>query len=190
VRELRSLSLTRHADMSTIAPTPAGLARLLGVILGAGAVALVLVLARPGARASHAPAMVQLSIGASGELDISPPPPRPLLRSGTLVPGGQAAAASFSVRNQTGRTLLVGFRAAADATALDGLLRVRLDEAGAALADTTLQGLRQGGAATRPIAPGATRQLSVTIWIPRDISDGYEGQQALISLLPVVRVEA
>ncbi|MCW3014648.1 MAG: hypothetical protein JWO02_1740 [Solirubrobacterales bacterium] len=176
--------------MTMISPTPTGLARTLGACLGVAGAALLLFTARPSANVPRLPATVRLAVASTGELEVTPTPLRRVLGSRSLVPGGRRTQARFTIRNQTGKTLVVGFRAPAASTPLDGLLRVRLSSAGASLANSTLQGLRRGSAATLRIASGTTRRLRVQAWIPRDISDGYEGQQATVLLTPTVKVGA
>ena len=117
---------------------------------------------------------------------MTPAPSRPFLTARALTPGGPAAAASFTVRNQTGKTLAVAFRAHATARGLDGLLRIRLRAGEATLADTTLQGLRQGSASALRLRSGAALAVSVSAWIPNGIND-YEGRDVAVELTPTLR---
>jgi hypothetical protein len=159
-------------------------ARLLGVVIALTAAALILTSARPSASTtSSLPASVSVSVALSGELAVVPESPDPFLVSRTLRPEGDPVEESFTVQNQTGKTLGVSFRAAAETRGLDGLLRVRLRAGGALLADTTLQGLRHG---TEPLTlgSGAIEAVRMIVWIPPEVTQGYEGQQVEVSLTP------
>jgi hypothetical protein len=171
-------------------PSAAGLSRTIGAILGIGGAALLLVAARPDATVSRLPATLRVTAGVTGELAVTPSAPRPVLISRALIPGGPVAAAGFTIRNQTGKALIVGFRVRGARSALESLLRLRLGNTGSPLADTTLQGLRRGSASTVRLASGSTRRLRVEAWIPADVTDGYEGQQAVIALTPTIRAAA
>ena len=117
---------------------------------------------------------------------MTPAPGRPFLARRALTPGGPPAAASFTVRNQTGKTLAVGFRADAAARELDGLLRIRLRAGDATLADTTLQGLRHGSAHRAPaLRRRALRQPSKR-GSPTATND-YEGRDVDVELTPTLR---
>jgi hypothetical protein len=162
-------------------------ARAAGTILGIGvALALVLV-SLPAASSSPLPATVRVSMAPVGELEVTPAPPSPVLLAGALRPGSVPAQAEFQVRNQTGSDLLVLLQTGADSTALDGLLRVRVSEAGRALADTTLQGMRQRSLSLR-LRSGARARLRIRAWIPGEVLDGFEGRLVHVSLLPTVSV--
>jgi hypothetical protein len=172
-----------------IATSPTTLARVAGVVLGAGLAAFVLIAARPSANVSRLSASVRFSLPVTGELEVTPAPPRPVMAARALTPGARRAAASFSVRNQTGATLAVGFRARAAVRDLDGLLRIRLTTGGRTLADTTLQGLRHGSVSGVRLRPGAQRRVGVQAWIPNGIGDGYEGRSVAVELTPMLTVE-
>ena len=160
-------------------------ARAAGAILGIGvALALVLV-SLPAVSSSPLPATVRVSMAPVGELEVTPAPPSPVLLAGALRPGGAAAQAEFQVRNQTGSDLRVVLRTGVDSTALDGLLRFRLSDEGRALADTTLQGMRQRPLSLR-LRSGARARLRIRVWIPGEVLDGFEGRLVHVSLLPTV----
>jgi hypothetical protein len=163
-----------------------GIARVAGVLLGAGVALLLLIAARPSANVARLPASASFTVSLSGELEVTPAPTRPFLRARTLMPGGPAAAGSVTVRNQTGKTLAVGFRAHATARDLDGLLRIRLRAGDRTLAETTLQGLRHGTTATVRLPSGAALAVSVQAWIPDGIDD-YEGRDVAVELTPTLR---
>ena len=78
------------------------LPRAAGAVLGLAVAAALLIASRPGAAGSPLPAALRVTMAPAGELEVSPPAPRPLLVANSLRPGGPMAAAGFSVRNQTG----------------------------------------------------------------------------------------
>ena len=116
---------------------------------------------------------------------MTPAPGRPFLLARALTPDGPPASARFTIRNQTGATLAVGFRADAGARELDGLLRIRLRAGDTTLANTTLQGLRNGSATVR-LRSGAARSITLDAWIPDGTND-YEGRHADVELTPTLR---
>jgi hypothetical protein len=154
--------------------------------LGAGVALALLIAARPSASFARLPAGASFTIPVSGELAVTPSAGRPFLRARALTPGGAPASARFTVRNQTGSTLEVGFRADAVSHELDGLLRIRLRAGDRTLATTTLQGLRQGSAATVRLRSGAARSISLETWIP-DATNDYEGRRVDVDLRPTLR---
>ena len=164
----------------------AAAARVAGALLGAGTALALLIAARPAASFARLPASASFTIPVSGELAVTPPAGRPLLIARALTPGGAAATASFSVRNQTSGTLEVGLRARADDHELDGLLRIRIRVGDRTLANTTLQGLRHGGRADLRLRSGAARSISLEAWIP-DATDDYGGREVDVELTPMLR---
>jgi len=169
--------------MAAISPT--GVARLAGVLLGAGVAFALLIAARPSVNFARLPASASFTIPLSGELEVTPAPGRPFLAARSLRPGGPAAAGKVTVRNQTGTTLAVGFRAHAAARDLDGLLRIRVLAGDRTLADATLQGLRDGTASIA-MRPGASLAVSVQAWIPDGTTD-YEGRDVAVELTPTLQ---
>jgi hypothetical protein len=159
--------------------------RIAGVLLGAGVAVALLLAARPSESFARLPASVGFTIPATGELAVTPAPGRPFLLARALTPDGPPASARVTVRNQTGETLAVGFRAEAGARQLDGLLRVRLRAGDRTLANTTLQGLRNGSATVR-LPSGAARSITLEAWIPDGTND-YEGRHADVELTPTLR---
>lgn len=159
-------------------------ARLTGLVIGAGLVLVLLVAARPTREPeSGLPAGARVTVEPIGELDLQPAPPDPLLDTEAIEPGGEPVSAVLSLRNQTGQEMLVGLQGESDVHDLDGLLRVRLSDDGEVLADTTLGGL------SNPIdlgalASGEGRQLTLTVWIPGSVADGYQGRQVDVTLVP------
>ena len=170
--------------MAALSPSTA--ARVAGVLLGAGVALALLIAARPSASFARLPASAGFTIPATGELGVAPAPGRPFLLARALTPDGPPASASFTIRNQTGETLTVGFRAHAGARQLDGLLHVRLRAGARTLANTTLQGLRHGSAATVRLRSGAARSISLEAWIPDGTND-YEGRDVAVELTPTLR---
>jgi hypothetical protein len=170
--------------MTAISAT--GAARIAGVLLGAGVALALLIAARPAANFARLPATASFAVPVTGELEVTPASGRPFLVARALTPGGPAAAASFTVRNQTGETLAIGFLAHTTTHELDGLLRIRLRAGDRMLADTTLQGLRQGSASTLRLSSGAALAVSVQAWIP-DGTTGYEGRDVAVDLAPTLQ---
>jgi hypothetical protein len=165
--------------------SPSRVARVAGVLLGAGAAVALLIAAKPSASFARLPASAGFTIPVSGELAVTPAPGRPFLLARALTPGSAPATARFTVRNQTGSTLEIGFRADAGAHELDGLLRIRLRAGDRVLANTTLQGLRHGSAATVRLRPGAARAICLETWIPGATND-YEGRHVDVELTPTL----
>jgi hypothetical protein len=164
---------------------PRALGALAGIALAAGLVAT----ARPSDEVPSLPASARFTVPLSGELAVDPAFPRPVLEAAGLRPDGPHAAASFDLRNQTGKTLGVAFRAKSGASGLDGLLRVRLRSAGKTIADATLQGLRAGSDVPVELASGAGAEIRVEAWIPVSVDSGYESRSANVSLVPVISEE-
>jgi hypothetical protein len=161
-------------------------ARAAGVLVGIGLAVSLLLVSRPSALVAPAPASLRVAVVPTGELEIAPPPPRPVLVAHGLRPGGRRASGGFVIRNQTGDGLAVALRADADSTSLDGLLRVRVRSGDRLIAETTLQGLR-----LRPIrlrlASGQRVRLALEAWLPKDVLSGYEGSRAEVSFTPLPR---
>ena len=159
--------------------------RLAGALLGAGVALALLLAAKPSASFARLPASAGFTVPATGELAVTPAPGRPFLLARALTPEGPPVSARFTVRNQTGAALTIGFRAVAGARQLDGLLRIRLRAGDATLANTTLQGLRNGSATVR-LRSGAARSITLDAWIPDGTND-YEGRHADVVLTPMLR---
>jgi hypothetical protein len=153
--------------------------------VGAGVALALLLASRPAASFARLPASAAFTVAVSGELAVTPAAGRPFLRASALIPGAAPATASFTVRNQTGSTLALGFRAHAGARGLDGLLRIRLRAGDTTLANTTLQGLRHGSAVTVRLRPGGARSIALEAWIPAGTND-YEGRDVAVELTPTL----
>jgi hypothetical protein len=162
-----------------------GLSRTAGALIGAVLALGLLLGARPAANGSPLPAAIRFAMAPTGELEVTPPAPEPLLAAHSLIPG-RGATATFTVRNQTGESEAVAFRATADSTALDGLLRIRLRAAGRLLADTTLQGMRRRTEVV-DLSSGAESRFRLQAWIPAEIRNGYEGRSVSVTLTPEMR---
>lgn len=160
--------------------------RAAGGLLGVCLAAALLLAFRPGANAAPFPASVRVAVAPTGELEVTPPPPRPVLAGAALRPGGPRARGGFLVRNQTGGELAVALKAEADSTTLDGLLRVRVQSGGHTLAETTLEGLELRPLRLR-LASGQRARLGFEAWLPRDVLSGYEGSEVGVSLTPQLR---
>jgi hypothetical protein len=163
------------------------IARTAGALLGLGLALAFLVTARPGANASPLPAAIRVAMAPTGELAVTPAFPRPVLSADALLPGRRPAHSSFLLRNQTSSPLAIGLRATASSTALDGSLRLKLTAGGKPLADTTLQGMKQGIPGL-DLSSGEQSRLRLTAWIPSDVLSGYEGRRVNVSLVPAVRI--
>lgn len=146
---------------------------------------MLLLVSRPGAAGAGAPATVSFAIAPVGELEIVPPPPRPLLEA-RLRPGGPRAGGAFTIRNQTGEDLAVALRAEVDSTALNGLLETRVRSGERVLSESSLESLR-----VRPIrlrlASGERSRLSLEAWLPAEVVEGYEGALVDVTLTPQLR---
>jgi hypothetical protein len=162
------------------------LARAAGALLGLTLAVTLLLVSRPGAVGAGAPAALSVAIAPVGELEIAPAPPRPVLETRSLRPGGPRAGGAFAVRNQTGEVLAVALRADVDSTVLNGLLEVRVRNGEQVLAESTLESLR-----VRPLrlqlASGERAQLSIEAWLPTQVLEGYEGAIVDVTLTPQLR---
>jgi hypothetical protein len=72
----------------------------------------------------------------------------------------------MTVRNATGGTLAVGFRAETATKDLDGALRVRIQADDQTIFEGTLTELRAGSSESFHLASHATSSISVLAWIP------------------------
>ncbi|MDX6653189.1 MAG: hypothetical protein QOJ38_1970 [Solirubrobacterales bacterium] len=160
------------------------IARALGGSVGLGLAVAIVMVARPAASADGLTATVRFSIPVSGELTVTPAAPKPVLVAAGLRPGGNRAAGSFKVHNQTGRTMPLDFHARPSSAAINGLLQVRLSAAGRTLVRTSLQDMVRGGGGTLRLRSGATRQLTLAAWMPAGVGSGYEGRVIDVSLVP------
>jgi hypothetical protein len=158
-------------------------ARAAGAIVGVGLALVLLLVSIPGAASSPLPATVDFSVAPVGELEVTPPAPSPVLLAKSLLPGGRPASGSFRIRNQSGDRLRIHLSAKADSTALDGLLRVRLEGDGRLLADSTLQGL-ESHPVPLSLASGAGLRMRLEAWVPADVLSGYEARLVHVSLVP------
>jgi hypothetical protein len=161
--------------------------RAAGALLGLALAVTLLLVSRPGAAGAGAPAAVSFAIAPVGELEVVPPPPRPVLEARSLRPGGPRAGGAFTLRNQTGEELAVTLRAEVDSTALNGLLEVRVRGGGRLLSESTLESLR-----VRPIrlrlASGERARLDLEAWLPAQVLDGHQGALVDVTLTPQLRV--
>jgi hypothetical protein len=159
------------------------LARAAGAAVGIAVAVALLVASQPSATIRALPASVDFTLSPPGTLAANPAPPAPLLRATRLEPGTRRTTASFRLQNQSGTTLRVGVRAKPDARSLDGIVRVRIGSGRRLLADTTLQGLRQGTPATVLMRSGASRHFDLEAWIPATVTDGYQGRIVQVALV-------
>lgn len=160
------------------------LARALGLALGLGLVVVTIVVAAPvGGHGGVLPASVQFEAAQDGAIAVSPATPRSVLRATSMRPGSRTSG-KLVLSNQTGEEIAVGLRAAPSSTALDGLLRVRIESAGEVLFDNTLQILREGSEGRVELGPGESRKLRVKASIPADTETGYEGASVDVTLAP------
>lgn len=162
------------------------LARAAGALLGLTLAVTLLLVSRPGAVGAGAPAAVSVTIAPAGELEVVPPPPRPVLETRSLRPGGPVATGAFTVRNQTGETLAVALRADISSTELNGLLEVRVRSGSRVLSESTLESLR-----VRPprlqLGSGQRAHISLEAWVPTQVLEGYEGALVDVTLTPQVQ---
>jgi hypothetical protein len=160
------------------------ISRAIGALLGIALAGSLVAIARPSSEVPTIPATVSFEVPLSGELEVDPVAPRPVLDSASLQPESPRGSTSFDVRNQTADRLSVGFKAESAGTSLDSLLRIRLSFGGAVIADTTLQGLRAGSESTVSLDSGQSAAIRLEAWIPPSVETGYESQRANISLVP------
>jgi len=151
---------------------------------------LAAVLAVAGWRVDSVPATGALDVrlGVVGSPEVAVAAADPVLRGRGLRPRGNAARGSLVVRNQTGATLAVGLRASAQDTDVDAALMVEVRAGDRTLTATTLGRLRGGSAATTTLAPGASRRLSVAVWVRAGAPSGYQGRSETVTLEPTMRV--
>jgi hypothetical protein len=165
------------------------LARAAGALLGLTLAVTLLLVSRPGAVGAGAPAAVSVAIAPVGELEVTPPPPSPVLKTRSLRPGGPVAGGAFAVRNQTGENLVVALRADVDSTALNGLLEVRVRSGDRVLSESSLESLRVRPPRLR-LASGERADLSIEAWLPTQVLEGYEGAIVDVTLTPRLRTPA
>ena len=164
------------------------LARTAGAGLGIAAAALLLLSVRPSSAVPGIGATVRFTLVPTGELEARPAPPAHLLVSRSLAPRSPAASGDFTLRNQSGSTLLVNLRAKRSSSELDGLLRVTLSANGRDLGATTLQALRHGAPVPLRLAPGRIAHLELSARIPNNVTDGYQGRLVNVDLIPATTV--
>lgn len=158
--------------------------RIAAVALGAAIVFVIVMLARPaGGHGGILPASLRVAVSQDGALVVSPAAPKPVLEDARLRPGAHAGG-ELRLRNQTGERLAVRLRAEPSSTALDGILRVRIEAGGQSVFDSTLQALRQGTEDAVLIGAGRAAPVHVSAWIPATEATGYEGRQVDVLLMP------
>lgn len=158
--------------------------RIAAVALGAAIVLVVVLLARPaGGHGGILPASLRVAASQDGALVVSPAAPKPVLEDARLRPGAHVGG-ELRLRNQTGEQLAVRLRAEPSSTALDGILRVRIEAGGKSVFDSTLQALRQGTEDAIRLGPGRAAPLRVSAWIPATEATGYEGRYVDVLLVP------
>lgn len=154
--------------------------RRAGVAAGVALVVLVVLAFRVPAGNGVLGADVIFAISPTGELGVSRS--GPFLTATGMQPGREARS-SFTVHNQTGRTLLVGLLALPDSRDLDGALRVEIRTGNAArpIFAGPLGRLRTG-AAIGALAAGDRRRLDLRAWLPPTLRDGYAGRIETVTL--------
>ncbi|HET7444622.1 MAG TPA: hypothetical protein VFJ57_08190 [Solirubrobacterales bacterium] len=158
--------------------------RITALALGAAIVLVVVLCARPaGGHGGVLPASLRVSASQDGALAVSPAAPKAVLEDARLRPGAHAGG-QLRLRNQTGSQLAVRLRAEPTSTALDGILRVRIEAGGESVFDSTLQALRQGTEDAIRLGPGQETAVRVSTWIPATEATGYEGRHVDVLLVP------
>lgn len=158
--------------------------RIAAIAIGAAIVLAIVLSARPaGGHGGVLPASLRVTASQDGAISITPAAPEPVLEDARLRPGGHARG-ELLLRNQTGERLAVRLRAEPSSTALDGILRVRIEAGGEEVFDSTLQALRQGTAGPIRIGPGEAVEARVSAWIPAIEATGYEGRDVDVLLAP------
>jgi hypothetical protein len=77
----------------------------------------------------------------------------------------------LTVRNATGGTLAVGFRAETASKDLDEALRIRIQADGQTIFEGTVSELRAGSAESFQLLSHATASISVLAWIPLTVDE-------------------
>jgi hypothetical protein len=158
--------------------------RIVAAAIGACLVVALIAVSLPeGGEGGVMPASLRVTATQDGALAVTPAAPMALLNA-SLRPGGNADG-HLVLRNQTGERLAVGLRAEPSSTALDGIVAVRILAGEKLLAETTLQGLRQGSEGTVRIRPGGAARIDVTASIAADVETGYEARNVAVELVPV-----
>src|SRR3954451_19007022 len=90
--------------------------RAIGVAIGLGLVAALIVMARPaGGHGGVLPASLRFTAVLDGAVAAGPAGPKPLVARGPMRPGSHASG-DFTLRNQTGASLAVRLRAKPSST--------------------------------------------------------------------------
>lgn len=155
---------------------------LAGIAVAAGAVASWRL---PGG-SGVVGADIRFLAAPTGELEVTPT--GPFVSATNLRAGSVPARGDMEVRNQTGATVSVRFRAVPSLSDLDDLLVIRAQTGDERLFEGTLSGLRSGSDRSLRLASGERRIVRVETWLPATVAGGYEGRVADIALEPAVEV--
>lgn len=151
---------------------------MIGVMVGLCALLLLVSASRPGSEEPRLGASLKLSLADTGELEVSPADPLPVLSDDDLR-AGQLESGRVEVRNITDVPLDVGFIVPAEELQTGMLaaaqVRVRIFSDGRALADTTVPGLVRGSGSA-PIAAGRSKDFEFQAWIGGSDPGLYAGQ--------------
>ena len=136
-------------------------ARVAGLLIGASAALVLVLVNRPAANSADVGAKVSAHVNPTGELAVRPAHPKPFLDEPELKPG-QSASGTFQLRNQTGEALDVHLSALSSHPALDGVLEVELRSGGRVIATGSLGSLQKSSVTALPIGPSAAAEVTLT----------------------------
>ncbi len=157
--------------------------RIVAAAIGACLVVALIAVSLPeGGQGGVIAASLRVTAAQDGALALTPAAPKALLDA-SLRPGS-GADGHLVLRNQTGERLRVGLRAEPSSTALDGIVMVRIRAGEKLLAETTLQGLRQGSEGRVRLEPGAAARIDVSASIAAETESGYEASDVAVELVP------
>ncbi len=161
-------------------------ARLTGAGLGLLALLLVLASARPETKPPDLGARLSLGIQASGIVQVDPQDPAPALSTSRLLAGEAPAQGRAVVRNIGEYPVAIRLCLPGDGVdefgRLAGVLRIKVLSDRGMLASVGLLDLVEAGSAPVVLGVGESVNLTLEAWIPPDVSDGYQGEQAEAAL--------
>jgi len=137
--------------------------RLLGLMLGIGIAALVVLSSRIPPGEGILGADVIVASAPTGELAVTPT--GPFLSATDMTPVGEPATGQVEVFNQTGRTLAVSIRGLPSTHDMDQSLMVHVEAGGTTLFDGNLGTFRDWTTETISLASGETSTIVVRTWL-------------------------
>lgn len=147
-----------------------------GALLAAGVVAAGAV---PGGSRSLRGSLV-MDVAAGGGMSVSPE--GRLLAARRIGAGTQATRTRVRLFNQTSAAATPLVRVSGAGTDLDDAVRVRLRLGASRPLETSLGRLRRWRPLGRALASQTGRRVTVRVWIPAAVRDGYQGRRAALAL--------